>query len=303
MKKSLQKAISLFNRSEQLSIIWAILCLKLQKKIPAKAAALFASCNKYVLLIEQGVSFNRAGDNLVRASLLINQKQVSVFLRNSSSDLQVFHSVIVNEEYKIAKEKLLTGKNGQEKVIIDAGGNIGLTTIYLHSFYPDAKFFIIEPDEKNTSILKLNLKENNITPAMLFKNALWTSDEKLRINNSFRDGKEWSLTVERASSEKAYQDDGFTKGISLQDICSISKIQHIDLLKIDIEGGERFLFSDNDFLNIIKTAVQYLIIEIHDEFNIRNDIYTKMDAGGFLRTDASGVTFFEAKKSALEDCM
>jgi FkbM family methyltransferase len=290
MKPSLRKAISMFTFYEQVQIVVGILCIKMKQKISLRVSELLSDCNTYVQLIEQNVIFYKGRNKLIKASLLLNKRQVSVFLRKNSSDIKVFRSVIMNEEYKVAAQKLLTD-NKPEQVIVDAGGNIGLTTIYLHSFFPNARYFIIEPDEKNFIILKMNLDKNNITSATLFKNALWTSNEALQINNSFRDGKEWSLTVEKINGEMD-SDNSFIKGIILEEICSAGKIKEIDLLKIDIEGGERFLFKDAAFLKILDTTVRNLIIEIHDEFNIRNTINSEMKTMGFGEMNTGSVTLF-----------
>lgn len=287
MKQSLREAISLFNFYQQIQIYIALFCFKMKRKAPAKAAALLQNCNDYVRLIEQDVSFTNADNALIKASLIINQQQVSVFLRKHSSDLQVLESVILQEEYKIVTEK-----RKQCKTIVDAGGNIGLTTVYLHAFYPEATFMIIEPDDKNFSLLKKNLEQNKISKTKLFNNALWVSNEKLVINNSFRDGKDWSLTVEKASGTTAQKGSDFLEGISLQEVCTTAGIETIDLLKIDIEGAERFLFTDPSFLEHVSDAVTLLVIEIHDEFNIRETINHEMGNAGFAVVESGDVTLF-----------
>lgn len=287
MKQSLRQAISLFSFSEQIQIYIALFCFKMKQKAPAKTAALLQNCNDYVRLIEQGVSFANSDDSLIKASLIINEQQVSVFLRKNSSDLQVLESVVLQEEYKI-----VTANRKKCNSIVDAGGNIGLTTVYLHAFFPEATFMIIEPDDKNFALLKKNLEQNRISKIKLFNNALWVSNEKLVISNSFRDGKDWSLTVEKANSTEEQKGIDFLEGISLQEICTTTGIETIDLLKIDIEGAERFLFNDRSFLQHISNAVSLLVIEIHDEFNIRETINHEMTNAGFTAVESGDVTLF-----------
>ncbi|MEJ8842209.1 FkbM family methyltransferase [Lacibacter sp. H375] len=289
MKQSLRKAVALFNFSDQLYIYIAVFCFKIKRQAPAKAAALFQNCNEYVRLIEHGVSFVNCSNDLVKASLTINQQHTTVFLRKHSSDLQVFESVIQHGEYKIVTEKV---KNCN--IIVDAGGNIGLTTVYLHAYYPNARFVIIEPDKNNFSLLQKNLEHNNIGNVKLFNKALWVSNEKLMISHSFRDGKEWSLTVEKANGAPQNGND-FLEGISLKEICATSSIEMIDLLKIDIEGAERFLYQSDDFLQAIEHCSRNLVIEIHDEFNIREMINHTMRNIGFSATEAGDITLFVRK--------
>lgn len=286
MKQSLRSAINLFGIGDKISICFAILCLKLKQKPPAKSAAVFHNFNDYVRLIEQGVVFTPADDDLIKASLKINHKQRTVFLRRHSSDLQVFESVIGLEEYRIVTEKIKTADT-----IVDAGGNIGLTTVYLHAFYPDAKFVLIEPDEKNFRLLEKNMEQNGISNAQLFNNALWVSNERLVINHSFRDGKDWSLTVEKANGV-ATQGTDFLEGLSLQQICTEAGIDKIDIFKIDIEGAERFLFNDDLFVKTLDSSTQALVIEIHDEFDIRQKIDHVMERSGYSMEQLNDVTLY-----------
>lgn len=55
----------------------------------------------------------------------------------------------------------------------------------------------------------------------------------------------------------------------------------VDVLKIDIEGAERFVFESLETIMFLK-FVKILIIEIHDEFNIRYFIYDQLRDNGFL---------------------
>ena len=65
--------------------------------------------------------------------------------------------------------------------------------------------------------------------------------------------------------------------------------ESIDLLKIDIEGAERFILTDkktSDFLEKVKI----LALEIHDEFNIRSAIYDVLRQHQFTITNHGETT-------------
>jgi len=72
-------------------------------------------------------------------------------LRPNTSDMDVFQQIFVNEEYEFSLDR-------DPKVIIDAGANIGLASIYYSIKYPEAKIIAIEPELSNYELLKNNIK-------------------------------------------------------------------------------------------------------------------------------------------------
>ena len=52
----------------------------------------------------------------------------------------------------------------------------------------------------------------------------------------------------------------------------ILKFEIIDVLKIDIEGSEKQLFSDEVSANAFLSKTKYIAIEIHDELDCRAQI-------------------------------
>ena len=52
------------------------------------------------------------------------------------------------------------------KIIFDIGGNIGITTVYLASIFPDAKIYTFEPLPENFEILK-KISKNMTTLKLL----------------------------------------------------------------------------------------------------------------------------------------
>jgi len=292
MKQSLKNAIALFTLNDRLKLYVALAALKLKISLPGKLSFLFQKCMDYVRVFESGVFLEKAEGVFIKATLTINSRTVSVFLRSNSSDLQVLESVFLHHEYKPAVQHLLETKNQPVKQIVDAGGNIGLTSIYFLCFFSDARFTIIEPDERNFSLLKKNIEANGLRNALLLKNALWISNEPLVIDDSFRDGKEWSLTVGSKALNNQPETRAELTGITLQDICLQNGNDSIDLFKIDIEGAERFLFTNTEFLKAIDTYVKGLVIEIHDEYQIRATINGEMHRMLFTKDDYGDITLY-----------
>lgn len=215
-----------------------------------------------------------------------------LFCRNQShSDYAVFNQMFVLEEYKTVSSILRTNIefNSKESVLIDAGANVGFATIYLNQILSFNKIFCIEPSKDNFQILKKNTESLNSKHLFLMNKALSGSENACyTIENNFRDGKDWSITTKKSDS-------GEIQGITLNEIIKKNDLQEITLLKIDIEGAERFIFessTDLSFLNITKV----IVIEIHDEFNIRENIYNILGKNQFLLIESGETTIGINKK-------
>lgn len=292
MKQSLKNSIRLFELKDQLSLFIALVALKLKIKVPRNINLLLLKCINFIRVNESGVDLERVEKGLIKAKLTINNKIVTVYLRSNSSDLQVFESVLLHSEYKPAVDQLLERNNQIVNQIVDAGGNIGLTSVYFNCFFSDAHFTIIEPDEGNFMLLKKNIESNGVRNKLLLNNALWVNNEPLVIEDSFRDGKEWSLTVGSVRTDIKTESKTELTGITLKEIWLKNNQASIDLFKIDIEGAERFLFLDCQFLANINDFVENVVIEIHYEFNIRNNINSKMEEMKFTKTNYGDITLF-----------
>lgn len=170
-----------------------------------------------------------------------------IHLRPGTTDRQVFREVFLFKEYNFSLTK-------NPSVIIDAGANIGLATVFFKTRFPDARVYAIEPDSKNFSVLTQNTKEYINTHPI--HSALWKNDSYLRIKDKNENA--WAFQVEECAAEAT---DSFS-AISIETLMKKNGIAHIDLLKLDIEGAEKDLFASNYEYWLPRTKV--IIIELHD---------------------------------------
>lgn len=194
---------------------------------------------------------------------------VTIKLRKRpSSDLNVFAQIYQYHEYKplvaFFKKHFPNDKN---LTIIDAGSNIGLTSIYLSKDFPDSNFIVIEPDSSNFASLTYNLERNGIKNALKIKGGLWSKNTNLKIVNDFRDKNDWSIRVEETNEEADL------KAFSISYLMKENKLEVIDILKIDIEGSEKEVFTGLDADISFMSKTKCIAIEIHDEFDCRDTIY------------------------------
>ncbi len=177
----------------------------------------------------------------------LNKLQHSFSLRNNPYDYATFEEVLLKDAYNIDLEY-------EPKTIIDAGANIGLTSIYLASKYRQATIISLEPEEENFQLLVKNAaKYDNIIPV---KAGVWNKKSFLVIKDNGEGNN--AFTVEEVANEN----ENTIQAFSISDIIQQNNWQKIDLVKMDIEGSEKTIFENDvdSWLPVTKT----LVIELHD---------------------------------------
>ncbi|HVO61183.1 MAG TPA: FkbM family methyltransferase [Terriglobales bacterium] len=164
-------------------------------------------------------------------------------LRLNGVDGALAHDIFVNRPYDISSEA------GDIRTILDLGGNVGFGTLLFHAYFPSASIATVEPLPSNMQLLQQTVALNHI-PATLFEAAVGVEDGRVEVRVA-DDPTASSITpgVETKRSITAQQ-------ISVPSIMKKMGWRHIDLLKIDIEGYEKTLFSSgNDWLRHVGLIV------------------------------------------------
>jgi FkbM family methyltransferase len=173
-------------------------------------------------------------------------------LRVPSSDVPTYRQIFINKDYDFLVQH-------EPEVIIDAGANIGLASIYFANKYPNAKIIAIEPEKSNFAILMRNVAPySNVTPLQA---ALWNKSEQIQVTDPGH-GK-WAFRTEECTSGSAKSNLALhmVAGMTVNDIMGKFHIHDVDILKIDIEGAEKEVFSDT---STWIDKVDSIIIELHE---------------------------------------
>jgi len=175
----------------------------------------------------------------------------SVSIRLNSSDLATFTKVFLNREYEIPLAK-------EPKVIIDAGANVGYASAFFAVRYPAAKIIAIEPEAANFQLLKQNTAAfPNVTAIQA---ALWPTSGQVNLLDPGMGS--WGFEAADAGKSPANARNlGSVRAVTVDELMTEFKLPYIDILKVDIEGGEKALFATPpEWLK----QVGVVVIELHD---------------------------------------
>jgi FkbM family methyltransferase len=149
---------------------------------------------------------------------------------------------------------------------VDAGAYTGLSSVFFAMRYPESQIIAIEPSDGNFAVLVRNSERfKNIEPVHA---ALWGQSGWLTLADPGHGA--WSHQV-REKRDMIHDNNQRINGnnsqlvraITLSDVIRDYEIDRIDLLKLDIEGSEREVFSDYDSWI---GQVDSILMELHDRF-------------------------------------
>jgi FkbM family methyltransferase len=203
-------------------------------------AAPLAPASRLRVAVYQG--FPRLAPATIRVEL--KETAVAPRVRCRTTDIFVLLEVFADRQYQMP-----VGFRPPQ-VIVDAGANIGLTSLFFVSRYPEARIVAIEPDDENFELLLANTGQYRNVRAL--KAALWHEHGNVELHDPGI-GK-WGLKASPGQSGTAD-----VRTVTMDDL--IGEYGRVDLLKMDIEGAER---------DVLKHSLSWfdsvgaLALEIHD---------------------------------------
>jgi len=160
---------------------------------------------------------------------------------------QDFHSTIVSDNYKVRN----LAANSLD-FAVDIGANVGFFSVFIKMLQASAEVYALEPDPRTYKYLKDNTKNLEITAD----------------NSALGDGSKVALTKDYGNCNTGNiftpTDYGDIDSITLPQLFNKydRSIDERYLLKIDCEGGERFLIGDAESEEIICRSVR-TVMEVH----------------------------------------
>ena len=168
--------------------------------------------------------------------------------------------------------------NFKPETIVDAGAHIGMASILFARKFPFARIIAIEPEPSNFAALLRNTSPyKNIT---LVQAALWNEDGEVTLGRSNAHVKGAFQVVENGEKR--------VRAMTMDTLMRETGIQSIDLLKVDIEGAEKEVFTACDWIQ----KVRIVAIELHDRIKPGCRSAVETAASGFRSEQRGEVTFY-----------
>ena len=143
----------------------------------------------------------------------------------------------------------------ESSVVVDAGANIGAFTVYAAMIAKQGRVCVFEPDPTNHAQLKKNVELNKLENVTLFQDALAARNETRELFLSKRNKGASSMFHGGGKSHQI-------NCVAFGDVFEHCGIDHIDVLKVDVEGAEyEILFSGSD--EVFK-RIDQITLEFHD---------------------------------------
>ncbi len=210
-----------------------------------------------------------------------------IHLRLKTSDMATFVKIFLDREYEIGVAK-------QPRVIVDAGANIGLASIFYANKYPDARIIALEPEHSNFSLLKKNVAP--YANVLAINKALWGENTTLEIVDPGLD--KWGFQTHKRKDKGKDAGKINIESITVDKLMLDHALDHIDILKIDIEGAEREVFRSAGVW-VDKTGM--IAIELHDRLKMGCSRAFYNATNNFEFEIRRGENVFVIRKSYLAD--
>lgn len=245
--------------------------LSLYARELAFAARIPASLPQRARFMSQTMAFHwrnwrgitRPSGARLQIPLRLAGKRHTVTVRPGAGDLAVLYEIFTRNAYAVGPEVL---DPAGVRAIVDAGAHIGMASLYFADRYLNARILSIEPNPENFALLKANTAgEPRITPVQACLTGL--PDQQVFIATS---GLAWSFQKNAAGhGEKV-------PGYSMDQLCAAHGIAAIDLLKLDIEGGEEDVLAHPQFLSLVRV----IVAELHGAYTLAR-FNADLSASGF----------------------
>lgn len=168
-------------------------------------------------------------------------------------DIPVFREIFAREAYSVclplAKEPV--------GLVVDVGSYVGYTCLYWLSNFPAAHVIAFEPRREHVRILRQNIELNGLS-------------HRVSINQAAAGAKDGMAYMSGQSAQSRMcweQNEHSNERVPVMDIFSQLQGKPIDLMKLDIEGGEFCILEDDRFRTL---DLKHVVLEWHQVDDKRN---------------------------------
>jgi len=169
---------------------------------------------------------------------------------------------------------LLQGR--KDLTIIDVGGNIGITSYYFSQFAKQV--YTLEPSLEHFDVMTTMLKYNKITNVMPINKALYFKEGVFDFGGPENNGTMRSLHSATWQDGRPREQ---VQATTLPKLFEEFKIDHVDFMKLDVEGSETEIICSTSFKKVA-SKIDSMVIERHQwSGRHENQIVDALKENGF----------------------
>ena len=201
-----------------------------------------------------------------------------IWLRKESSASSIMTFLEIFKYRQHTKHPEFLGK--KDNIVFDIGANEGFYTLWMKRNNPKLKIVALEPVPSTFKLIEKNVRSNKLKDVILVNKALTSKKGKIK----FEIVPEVSAicATDINFQKRPWLDTGRIKKIrvnstSLNDLCKEFRIDHIDILKMDVEGSEMEILKSSK--KMLKN-ISKIIIEFHSK-KLKRDCINLLKKSGF----------------------
>jgi FkbM family methyltransferase len=183
----------------------------------------------------------------VVADYRLRESGTALTVRHATEDTAIFDEVFERRLYEPPAEVVAALRGAGSPGVVDLGGNVGYFGAYVAGRFPGARVTFFEPDPENADQLERFIGLNAM-------GGRWKLHRACALD---RDG-EIAFAAGRFSESRI--DEGAEGALRVPGLDVFDHLDGVDLLKIDIEGGEWAILGDERFRDVSARA---LALEYH----------------------------------------
>jgi FkbM family methyltransferase len=207
---------------------------------------------------------------------------LTITIRRNHWDARILQEIFLTEPYL---QDLSIPENA---TVVDIGGYIGDFSLYAAKRLKARKVIVYEPSPKNFEILLRNIENNHLQDRIVAINMAVSDSNEIMMDIDLPDSKQINVS--------AYGSHGTTPkhrvpSVTLPGLIESHKLELIDLLKIDCEGGEYAILLNTPSHTFDR--IKNIVFEYHqiDDFQRKLEaVKNKLGAAGYwLKTHKGDV--------------
>ena len=187
--------------------------------------------------------------------LKANQSPLKAFYFHEPFN-QNFWPDILDEVYKKQVYIKFLPKTKENTICIDIGANVGLCTYYFSQYF--GKVYSVEPSKQHIEALSAMVKQNKLTNVTVVPQAM---SNKVGLTKFYHNDNQTMFSLEEVVNNK--EDYEEVQTTTLDELFKTYKIDHVDLLKLDVEGEEGKIINSEGFKKIA-SKIKVIAGEYHD---------------------------------------